>query len=95
MKRLSKDDIQEVFFRDVIAEREYQDEKWGNEFDDKNTINDWATYINNYTSHFTAMNATPKEKERALIKIAALTVAAFESAYRNKGFPKRHYDNEQ
>ena len=30
---------------EITNERNYQKRKWGNEFDDKNTVNDWVTYI--------------------------------------------------
>lgn len=76
----------------IRCERDYQDGKWGKEFDDKNTINDWAAYINIYLSHSTVMGATPLEQRNALLKVAALAVAALETDSRNEGLAKRHYD---
>lgn len=75
---------------EVKIEREYQDYKWGPEFDDKNTLNDWVAYIVAYTGH--AVQAkTPMEARTQLLKVASLAAAALQSFDRNKGFPPRHY----
>lgn len=78
--------------REIAEERKYQDEKWGTTFDDKNTVNDWGTYINIYLAKATTMGATEEEKRKQLLKVAALAVAALETFDRNGGFPARHYD---
>lgn len=82
---------QEILKR-ILDEREYQDQKWGTDFDDKNTVNDWGTYINHYVAKATQMNMSADAQEQAFLKVAALAVAAVESSGRNKGFPLRHYD---
>lgn len=40
----------DVIFNEIMTERDYQVERWGNEFDDKNTPNDWASYIMRYAA---------------------------------------------
>jgi hypothetical protein len=79
-------------FNDIEKERDYQDKKWGNAFDDKNTINDWGTYINIYLANATKMNISKEEQRTQMLKIATLTVAALETFDRNNGFANRHYD---
>ena len=82
---------QEIFNK-IDEERTYQENKWGVEFDDQNTINDWVTYINQYASHAARMNVGVDHVEENLIKVAALAVAALEAIDRNGGLPNRHYD---
>lgn len=84
---------QEIFQK-IQAERDYQDQKWGTEFDDQNTINDWVAYINQYASKATAED-TSGNMVVYLIKVAALALAAIEAHERNKGFALRHYDDNQ
>lgn len=76
----------------IKDERLYQNTKWGTAFDDKNTINDWAAYVNIYMSRATSMNANPDAVREGFMKAASILVAALESCDRNNGFPKRHYD---
>lgn len=77
---------------EIIAERVYQDNKWGTEFDDQNTINDWGTYINIYLAKATNMAASAAEQRKQLVKVATLAVAAIQTFDRNGQFPGRHYD---
>lgn len=80
-------------FADIEKERAYQDEKWGTQFDDRNTINDWAAYITLYLGErATKMGRTPAEQREGLVKVATLAIAAIETFDRNQGFPPRHYD---
>lgn len=82
-------------YDEIREERTYQDEKWGTEFDDKNTLNDWCTYIVMYLGKAAYMGS-PKEAQRSFfLKVAALAVAALEAFDRNNGFAPRHYDKEQ
>lgn len=80
-------------FNDILKEREYQNRKWGVSVDDKNTINDWTSFMVNYLGKAIAMANSKEEQRLYLIKVAALAVAALESFDRNNGFPNRHYDN--
>jgi hypothetical protein len=90
MKQLTTEKV----LKDIRNERDYQDTQWGQEFDDKNTLNDWATYIIIYLGNATSMGTDPAEQRRQLIKVATLSVAALESFDRNNGFPPRHYDGD-
>lgn len=87
---MNRDEI----FNELKQEREYQDKKWGTEFDDKNTVNDWGTYINIYLAKATDMKATKEQQREAMRKVAALSLAALESFERNGKFAARHYDKE-
>lgn len=82
-------------FDQIEDERDYQDTKWGTEFDDLNTASDWASYIIRYAAKagddFHASN-DPDDFENAMVKIAALAVAAIETSQRNSGPAPRHYD---
>lgn len=78
---------------EIKTERTYQDQKWGTTFDDKNTINDWVTYITQYATKAVAMGISKDDQRKFLLKTATLGVAALETFDRNKGFAPRHYDN--
>lgn len=79
-------------FQEINKERDYQDSKWGIDFDNENTINDWATYINIYLAKATSFGVSKKDQRKFMIKVAALSVAALETFDRNGGFADRHYD---
>lgn len=83
-----------TIFDQIVTERQYQDQKWGTSFDDKNTLNDWAAYINVYLSRALSMENVkkPDAQRVALVKVAALALAALETFDRNGGFAPRHYD---
>jgi hypothetical protein len=78
---------------EIRAEREYQDGQWGTEFDDKNTLNDWVTYVNIYMAQAAVMTATPEEQRKNMLKAATLLVAAVETFDRNGQFAPRHYED--
>lgn len=66
----------------VMDERQYQINKWGNEFDDKNTPYNWMGYITHYASRNLAgdPNGVDLAKFRTdMIKVAAMAVAAVEA----------------
>ena len=86
------DNGRQQIFDNINAERDYQDKKWGVLFDDKNTLNDWVTYINRYLASAAANGVSKPDQYKQLLKAATIAVAALESFYRNNGFPKRHYD---
>jgi hypothetical protein len=75
----------------VQEERRRQEDMWGADFDSRNTINDWISYICSYAT-------TGRNDEAAfrtdMIKVAALAVAAVEAYDRSGGYPPRHYDVE-
>lgn len=84
-------------FQAIEKERTHQDTLWGVEFDDKNTPNDWVTYMMYYLGQATAMDRETrrfdgKRFREELLKAATLCVAALEAFDRNNGMPPRHYD---
>ena len=83
----------ETILRDVVTERQHQVAKWGIEFDDKNTINDWVSYITSYAGQ-AAFEDNAAVRRHKLIQVAALAVAAVEAFDRNLSFPNRHYDGD-
>ena len=42
--------MKESILEEIKAERKYQDQKWGKNFDEQNSINDWITYLVKYAS---------------------------------------------
>jgi hypothetical protein len=77
----------------IRRERAYQDTRFGHEFDDKNTVNDWVAFITVYAAR--AVRDADHDglfAREAFIKVAALAVAACEAHDRNKDFPARHFD---
>ena len=80
----------EKIFAEIKDERDYQDEKWGPEFDDKNTLDNWIAFITAYCGiAWQEKHATWTRKR--LVQAAALAVAACEAFDRNGGFPPSHY----
>ena len=86
--------MREQIFEEINKERDYQDQKWGTEFDDRNTLNDWVTYISIYLARAADMgNIHDPEKQRLyMLKVASLAVVALETFDRNNGFAPRHYE---
>lgn len=82
----------ELIYTKITEERAYQDERWGEEFDEKNTSNDWCSYICRYATRAASFNLAPKEYRDNLIRVAALAVAAIETLDRTDVLPPRHYD---
>jgi len=82
----------EPILQAIRDERTYQDAKWGKEFDARNTINDWVTYIHNYAAGACVWPADKEAQKRSLVKVAALAVAAIQRCEENDGFAPRHYD---
>jgi hypothetical protein len=77
---------------ELIAERTYQDARWGTDFDDKNTLNDWISYTNQYITKGAGIGASSEDQRKYVLKAATILVAALEAFDRNNGFPPRHYD---
>lgn len=77
---------------EIRHERNYQTDKWGNEFDDKNTVNDFTAYITKYAGNAAFATCTADQRTQ-LVKVAALAVAAIETIDRNGKLADRHYDS--
>lgn len=84
--------VRREIFKLIEAERAYQQERWGNVFDDQNTANDWGTYIGHYVGNATPLVLDQAKFEKHMLKVAALAVAAIETSRRNGGPAPRHYD---
>lgn len=80
-----------AILRAVIAEA---DLRWGTEFDDQNTVNDWAAYVNTYVARATAMENrdNPDVQYDAFIKAAGLALTAAARVITGNVAP-RHYDS--
>lgn len=75
-------------FNLVDAERRYQDQKFGREFDDLNTPNDWIAYIASYLGRAYSLRWDRNTFRTALVKVAALCFAALE----RESYADRHFD---
>ena len=91
-RRNAMDNLDRIF-EYVKAELLYANDKWGTDFDDKNTLNDWINYIVIYLGHAGSMG-TPKAEQRvAMIKALGLCMSAIDSFDRNDGWAPRHYED--
>lgn len=80
-------------FRDIEAELSYARGKWGTEFDNKNTLNDWVAYTMMYATDAAKM-ATPSHRVRPLlVKAAGLLISAIDRLDENGKFAPRHYED--
>ena len=84
--------IRKNLYREVEMELEYARKQWGVEFDTKNTLNDWVTYIVMYAGDAAKMKTPPNEAEQKLIKVAGLAISALENLRANGKFAPRHYE---
>lgn len=75
-------------YQAIEGERDYQDQRWGNAFDRKNTPNDWVSYIAKYLGQAVTLPWDGDRFRTMLIKIATLCVAALEQM----DYAPRHYD---
>ena len=76
---------------EVEKERDRQREKWGDDFDDANTQQDWAAFIMHYTAVgiTSRLGAAPGRSFReAMLKVATLAVAAIEAHDRRAASPE-------
>ena len=79
-------------YKEIDEEREYQDNKWGTENDNKNTPNDWIAYITAYNGKAYRYPSDKDNFRKCMIKVAALAIAAIEACDRNNGFPPNSLD---
>ena len=85
---------------EISAERAKQDKLWGNEFDDKNTPNDWVTYVVAYLGesvktpegHCGDAGLDVPRFRKKILQAATLCVAAIEACDRMGRLAPRHYD---
>ena len=77
--------IQADVLNQIKAERDYQDRKWGGEFnDDCWSATDWSAFIEKYhaAAKVAAINGQVEEYKKQMVKVAALAAAAVEAAMR-------------
>lgn len=79
-------------YDEIKQEREHQDIKWGTEFDNGHTVNDWAAILMIYLGPALRMSTSKVQQREMMMKVAATAVAACEAYDRNGQFPNRHYD---
>lgn len=70
----------------------YSCSKWGHDFDDQNTINDWVAFVNQYLALATPIMATDNQIKAGFTKAMNLCLNALAALKRNGKFPGRHYD---
>jgi hypothetical protein len=78
-------------YKEIVAERTYQKERWGNEVDDTvNTPWMWAAYIAGYATKWMGGTFLPLSTKttdafrEGMVKVATLAVAAIESVDRQR-----------
>jgi hypothetical protein len=79
----------EEFIEELKKERKYSEEKWGDEFNKKNTANDWVNYIVVYLGQASHMPWDEERFKQNMLKVANLASLAYE---KSGSLPKRHYD---
>lgn len=84
--------ISRIEIENLATERAYS-RKWGTSFDDKNTLNDWVTYITMYATESAKIGIKNDSKAiyKKLIKSANLVLLAAERVRKGTIAP-RHYD---
>jgi hypothetical protein len=65
-------------YKMIDTERAYQNSKWGDEFDNANTPNDWVAYIAIYLGRAVTLPWNRDAFRTAILKVAALAVAVLE-----------------
>ena len=76
---------------DTVSDAE---KAWGTDFDDHNTLNDWATYVGIYVARATSIENKNNQALQydALIKAAGLALTAA-ARVRQGAVDPRHYDD--
>lgn len=79
--------------RDVVDEVSRAREMWGTDFDLKNTLNDWSSYVANYFAAASKMGASREDVIANIRKAAGLALSALYHA-ENDLLAPRHYDGQ-
>jgi hypothetical protein len=70
---------QEKIIEEILAEREYQDHKWGGDIhDDRHTGHDWIAYMVKHLGRSITHRMADDTFRTQMIRVAALAVAAAE-----------------
>jgi len=85
-----------TILEEIDKEVSRQIKLWGFDFDDKNTANDWCSYICNYVAAgaYAGRNEeyTPEKFRKNLKKAACLCISAMLTIDRNGDCAPRHYE---
>lgn len=73
----------------ILQERLRQDSLWGDEFDRKNTANDWHAYI----AHYMSLAIRSQDYAKNMTKAAGIAQAAILMVDRYGRCAPRHYEN--
>ena len=86
-------EARDAIFKEINNEQTYALKTWGEDFDEKNTLNDWVAYITKYTGNaIDFLNVgNPEQQKLKLIKAANLAINAAAHIEAGKVAP-RHYD---
>lgn len=83
--------MRDEIIQEILSERYYQEERWGNDTDDAvNTPWMWAAYISGYATKWMVGTFLPLETtvvdsfRTCMVKVATLAVAAIESVDRQR-----------
>lgn len=76
---------------EMASEQLRAEKQWDFDFDKKNTLNDWITYIVVYLGKAGSMRTPVKNRRPALIKAGGLLISALK-AMDEEYLPLRHYD---
>ncbi len=83
----------DLILEEIALEVERAKLTWGEDFDRKNTLNDWVIYSMSFAADATRMDTTLQEQETYLRKAAGLLVSAIDMLQR-EGFAPRHYEGQ-
>ena len=89
---MNEKEMLEKVLEELKNERCYACDKWGNDFDDANTLNDWVSYICMYAGDSAKMFTQPEDSYILLKKVAGLAVSAMMAYRRNGKWAERHYE---
>jgi len=84
--------VMEEILNKILNEHDDAFRKWGTDFDDKNTLNDWVSYICRYASSAAEDQITNEESAKRLCKAAGLIVSSLEALDKNGNWADRHYE---
>jgi hypothetical protein len=78
---------------EVGLEAERGKKTWGQEFDRRNTLNDWVVYAMSFATDAARMETTMKAQDRDLRKAAGILISAL-VMLKTEGFAPRHYEGQ-
>lgn len=93
-EQADRDHADYLLMVEILKERDAARARWGEEFDDKNTVNDWIAYVSSYAARAFIWPFSPTVFRDSFIKVAVIAIAAVQALDRNGGkIAKRHYED--